>query len=80
MSSPQLAIPEPSQQQSQVQAHAEGQPQQQVSGTAQQQAVANLAYDLWEQRGCPQGSPDEDWNRAEQLLQATKIQSALGSR
>jgi hypothetical protein len=28
--------------------------------------IAALAYAYWEQRGCPQGSPDEDWHRAEQ--------------
>jgi len=30
--------------------------------------VASLAYALWEQRGCPEGSPEEDWFRAEQEL------------
>ena len=30
--------------------------------------IARLAYVLWEQRGCPEGSPEEDWLRAEQLL------------
>jgi hypothetical protein len=30
--------------------------------------IAALAYQLWEARGCPQGSADEDWyNAAEQL-------------
>jgi hypothetical protein len=27
--------------------------------------VELLAYELWEQRGRPVGSPDEDWLRAE---------------
>jgi hypothetical protein len=30
--------------------------------------VANLAYQLWQDRGCPMGSPDDDWYRAEELL------------
>jgi hypothetical protein len=30
--------------------------------------IARLAYHLWEQRGCPEGCPDEDWYRAEQEL------------
>ena len=30
--------------------------------------VARLAYQYWEQRGCPEGSPHEDWYRAEQEL------------
>jgi len=32
--------------------------------------IARLAYHLWEERGCPIGSPDEDWFRAEELLTA----------
>lgn len=31
--------------------------------------IALLAYELWQQRGCPMGSPEEDWNRAETELQ-----------
>ncbi len=26
--------------------------------------IAKLAYHLWSQRGCPQGSPEEDWFHA----------------
>jgi len=33
--------------------------------------VAELAYTLWESRGCPIGSPEEDWFKAEQELAAT---------
>ena len=30
--------------------------------------IAALAYALWQERGCPEGSPEEDWfNAAEQL-------------
>ncbi len=39
----------------------------QESGT-HEAAVAALAYEFWLQRGCPIGSPEEDWFRAEQLL------------
>jgi len=35
-----------------------------------QPTVASLAYQLWLDRGSPQGSPDEDWFRAESLLRA----------
>lgn len=34
------------------------------------EAVAKLAYQMWLDRGCPLGSPEEDWLRAEQLLDA----------
>jgi len=32
--------------------------------------VAALAYQLWQDRGCPMGSPEEDWYRAEEMLLA----------
>jgi hypothetical protein len=33
-------------------------------------AIAKLAYQLWLQRGSPDGSPEEDWHRAESLLRS----------
>jgi len=33
--------------------------------------VAILAYHLWQERGCPEGSPEVDWLEAEQELQTT---------
>ena len=30
--------------------------------------IAALAYSLWEARGCPEGSPEEDWLNAERAL------------
>jgi hypothetical protein len=33
-------------------------------------AIAVLAYDFWQARGCPYGSPEEDWSRAESELRA----------
>jgi hypothetical protein len=30
--------------------------------------VQILAYSLWQQRGMPLGSPDEDWFQAEQIV------------
>lgn len=32
--------------------------------------IAALAYHLWQDRGCPIGSPEEDWYKAEELLTA----------
>ena len=31
-------------------------------------AVARLAYDFWEARGCPNRSPEADWYRAEKHI------------
>ena len=32
--------------------------------------IARRAYQLWEQRGCPAGSPESDWYQAEAELRA----------
>ena len=31
--------------------------------------IVELAYRFWQQRGCPEGSPEADWLRAEKELQ-----------
>jgi hypothetical protein len=33
-------------------------------------AIAGVAYRLWLERGCPHGSDQEDWFRAEEILKA----------
>ena len=37
-------------------------------------AIAALAYRFWQERGCPTGSDQEDWFRAESELKALKRQ------
>lgn len=39
-----------------------------VTAASEPDHIAKLAYALWESRGCPIGSPEEDWFRAEQDL------------
>jgi hypothetical protein len=34
--------------------------------------IAALAHSLWQQRGCPEGSPEEDWYRAAEQLRSNK--------
>ena len=34
-----------------------------------QEEIASLAYQFWLERGCPIGSPEQDWFRAEDELQ-----------
>jgi len=34
-------------------------------------SIARLAYALWQERGCPEGSPGEDWYRAEREIAST---------
>jgi Protein of unknown function (DUF2934) len=43
------------------------------------EAVALRAYGLWEKRGCPFGSPEEDWLRAEEEIRREKVQPAASS-
>ena len=35
---------------------------------ADHEEIARLAYSYWQARGCPIGSPEEDWYRAENEL------------
>jgi hypothetical protein len=37
-----------------------------TSETVSEDAIAGLAYQLWQERGCPIGSDQVDWFRAEQ--------------
>ena len=42
------------------------------NGVIEHEDIARLAYSYWEARGCPLGSPEEDWFRAEmELLRQT---------
>jgi hypothetical protein len=34
--------------------------------------IATLAHKLWEARGCPEGSPEEDWFHAVRELRARR--------
>jgi hypothetical protein len=37
-------------------------------GPDNQDQIAALAHSLWQARGCPNGSPEEDWFQAKQAL------------
>ena len=43
-----------------------------ISEPGNQEEISALAYELWIQRGCPLGSPEVDWFRAEEELQRRK--------
>ena len=36
----------------------------------EEEDIAALAYELWQARGCPDGSPDEDWYQAVEILRS----------
>jgi hypothetical protein len=45
---------------------------------AQRQQIEKLAYQLWEERGRPLGSPGDDWFRAEEeFIQSSDSPSRL---
>jgi hypothetical protein len=43
-------------------------PEKPVARPPDRVTIADLAYRYWQERGCPIGSPEEDWYRAEQGL------------
>ena len=43
-----------------------------ISEPGNQREISALAYELWIQRGCPLGSPEVDWFRAEEELKSRK--------
>jgi len=38
------------------------------TSSTDQRRTALLAYEFWRARGCPEGSPEEDWFLAEEQL------------
>ena len=47
---------------------SEEQPESGAEPQSYREDVATLAYRLWQERGCPDGSSQVDWFQAEQLL------------
>jgi len=47
---------------------SEEQPESGAEPQSYREDVATLAYRLWQERGCPDGSSEVDWFQAEQLL------------
>ncbi len=41
--------------------------------------VAALAYELWQERGCPVGSDQEDWFRAEAQLESQRCSTVTAA-
>lgn len=39
--------------------------------------IAGLAHALWQERGCPDGSPEEDWFRAEDAIKRQRKDELL---
>ena len=46
-------------------------------GEDRHEFVAKLAYQYWEERGRPFGSPEADWFRAEQAVYSSLLASGL---
>jgi hypothetical protein len=41
-----------------------------IAHEAKERDIAALAYELWQGRSCPEGSPEEDWFRAAEQLRS----------
>ena len=46
---------------------------------ASEQEISARAYECWHERGCPDGSPDVDWNRACDELRTRKQQKSMSA-
>jgi hypothetical protein len=46
----------------------------QMPETSMQENLEKLAYGLWQERGCPYGSPEFDWLEAERSLRESSEQ------
>lgn len=46
-----------------------------LTDAVDQSQIAAAAYELWQARGCPVGSPEDDWFRAERELKAAQHES-----
>ena len=44
----------------------------QISEPENREQIAALAYEFWRARGCPEGTSEEDWFRAEQEIAGSK--------
>lgn len=41
--------------------------------SGKREEIACLAYRFWQARGCPEGSPEEDWFRAEEDIRSQPL-------
>jgi hypothetical protein len=41
--------------------------------------IAALAYALWQERGCPEGSPEVDWFKAEALAAEEELKASASA-
>lgn len=51
-------------------------PQSELQNALYSKDIASLAYQLWQSRGCPEGSPDVDWLEAEKQLRRQHSEDA----
>jgi hypothetical protein len=54
--------------------HAGDASQSDISEASMKEGIAKLAYALWQQRGCPYGTPEFDWFEAEHTLSQSSEQ------
>ncbi len=49
----------------------------QFPDSMEKKEIASVAYALWQSRGCPLGSPEADWFRAEREVRARRPAAIL---
>ncbi|MHB8477701.1 MAG: DUF2934 domain-containing protein [Steroidobacteraceae bacterium] len=42
--------------------------------------IRELAYQIWQQRGCPDGTAEEDWLEAERRLSLAAVEPAAATK
>ena len=51
----------------------------QIDPVFRHEDIERLAYELWQSRGCPVGSPQADWERARDLIVMSGAAGRFGS-
>ena len=46
-----------------------------VNEESTRESIAQLAYALWQQKGCPPDSSDQDWVEAEETLRQSEVRT-----
>ena len=46
-----------------------------VNEESTRESIAQLAYALWQQKGCPSNSSDQDWVEAEETLRQSGVKT-----
>jgi Protein of unknown function (DUF2934) len=57
-----------------------GEPSDLAAELSMQESIRQVAYALWERRGRPEGSPEKDWEEAEQQVRLAREKTTVIGR